>query len=239
MKGQSPEPIPAIPGQSPADVPTMSGQTLEGDRIVSGQSPDVVPKGSVETPESVPNESGDASKNQHLHLHLQKEIKSTSVLSSAAAAPAPPPPQITPAKVFHLWNDLGCKPSLTELTPERSKRLAVRIRKRGDPAWWEQLFLKAKAVHKPFITFDFLIANDTNAIKLLEGNYDHDFGSRNNGGRRQAGPGAHQNPNPANPGKFAARARILSTDPGGGGTSPETDSPGHGSVPGAPERPPG
>jgi len=150
--------------------------------------------------------------------------------SGGIAAP-PPQPQITPAKVFLLWNDLECQPALAELTTERSKRLAVRIRKRGDPAWWEQLFLKAKTTNKPWLTFDFLIANDTNAIKLLEGNYDRDFGSRNNGGRGQAGPGAYQKPNPAHPGKYASRARTLSTDPGGAGAGPEANSPGKGSVP--------
>ncbi len=223
-QGQSPDPVPAIPEQAPEDVSTISGHPPEKNLKVPGQSP-----------EGIPPESVDASKNQHLHSHLQKKPDSTSVLSSAAADP--PRTQVTPAKVFHLWNDLGCKPSLAELTTERNKRLTVRIRNRGDPAWWERLFLKAKAANKPWLTFDFLIANDTNAIKLLEGNYDHDFGSRNNADRGRNRPGARQNPNPANPGKFASRARILSTDPGGEGAGPEKDSSGQGDLPGAPECP--
>jgi hypothetical protein len=132
--------------------------------------------------------------------------------SGGSTAPYPSDPRITPAKVFHLWNDLGCRPSLAELTSERNKRLTARIRKRGDPVWWEQLFLKAKAANRPWLTFDFLIANDTNAIKLLEGNYDQDFGSKKNGGRRQASPGIHQKRNPADHGKFAARSKIIYTD---------------------------
>jgi hypothetical protein len=156
-----------------------------------------------------------------------KEKASASVIGGLDDAPSEEKSlvKIKPIDLVNLWNESGCKPTVSELTDERRKKVGVRIRKRGDPAWWEQLFLKAKATNKPWLTFDFLIANDTNAIKLLEGNYDHDFSSRNNG-RGQAGPGAHQKPNPANPGKYASRARILSTDPGGGGTEPEKDSPG-------------
>jgi len=159
--------------------------------------------------------------------------------SGGGAAPPPPAPQITPIKVFHLWNDLGCKPSLAELTTERSKRLAIRIRKRGDPTWWERLFNKVKGLNKPWLTFDFLITNDTNALKVLEGNYDRDFGSRNNGngGRGQTGPGAYQKPNPVHPGKYASWARTFSTDPGGAGAGPEADSTGKGSVPDPPGDP--
>ncbi len=229
MHGQAPESVPTIPGQAPENVPTVSGQT-----------PEIVTLGSEDAPESVPSDSGDPCKNQHIHLHLQeqKNQRIEAEAPSGSAAPPPPDHQITPARVFHMWNDLGCRPSLAELTTERSKRLAVRIRKRGDPAWWERLFLKAKAANKPWLTFDFLIANETNAIKLLEGNYDHDYSSRNNGGREsKSGPGAYQKPNPANPGKFASRSRILSTDPGGGRADPEKDSPGQGGVPGSPECP--
>jgi hypothetical protein len=214
-QGQSPDSVPTVSGQSPDNVPKESGQSLDG----------------------VPTGSGDACKNQHLHLHLQEKPNSTNVLLSANAAPPPPAPQITPAKVFKLWIDLGCRPSLAELTTERSKRLAIRIRKRGDPAWWEGLFNKVKVLNKPWLTFDFLIANDTNALKVLEGNYDRDFDSRNSGSRGQAGPGAYQKPNPAHPGKYASRARTLSTDPGGAGAGPEANSPGKGSVPDPPGGP--
>jgi hypothetical protein len=164
-----------------------------------------------------------------------KGIGKLEAKASGGSAAPPPQAQITPAKVFHLWNDLECKPALAELTPERNKRLAVRIRKRGDPAWWEQLFLKAKTANKPWLTFDFLIANDTNAMKVLEGNYDRDFGSA--GGGRKTGAGAYQKPDPANPGKFASFSRTFKTDPGGSGTSPEANAPGEGDLPGAPGSP--
>jgi len=241
MQGQSPEGVPSLPGQGGEMVRTVSGQSSENVPTLSGQTPDLVPRGSGDAPEGVPNESGDASKNQHLHLHLQeqKNQKLEAATPGGSAAPPPPEPQLTPAKVFHLWNDLGCRPSLAELTTERSKRLAVRIRKRGDPAWWEGLFHRVKVLNKPWLTFDFLIANDTNALKVLEGNYDRDFGSGNNGGRGQTRPGAYQKPHPANPGKFAAITRTLSTDPGGAGAGPETNPPGQGGVSDPPGGPPG
>ncbi|MFA4904687.1 MAG: hypothetical protein WC600_18320 [Desulfobaccales bacterium] len=72
------------------------------------------------------------------------------------------------------------------------------------------MFLKAKAANRPWLTFDFLIANDTNAIKLLEGNYDRDFGSA--GGGRKTGSGTHQKLDSANPGKYASRSKIFYTD---------------------------
>ncbi len=219
-------------GQSPEHGPTMSRQSLEDIPTVSGQTPDIVPLGCGEAPESVPIESGDACKNQHLHLHLHLQEHKKQKLEAEASSAAPHDPQITPANVFYLWNDLGCKPSLAELTTERSKRLAVRIRKRGDPAWWEGLFNRVKVLNKPWLTFDFLIANDTNALKVLEGHYDRDFGSGNNGGRGQTGSGTYQKPHPANPGKFAAITRTLSTDPGAEGSGPETNPPGQGSVSG-------
>jgi hypothetical protein len=145
--------------------------------------------------------------------------------------------QVKPSDLLKLWNEMGCRPMVSELTEERRKKAGLRLRKRGDRDWWERLFKKVKVLNKPWLTFDFLMRSDTNSLKVLEGNYDHDFGSRNNGGRRQAGPGAYQKPHPADHGKFASRSRILTTDPGGGGTDPEKDSPGQGGVPGAPERP--
>jgi hypothetical protein len=132
--------------------------------------------------------------------------------SGGFTAPPPSDSLVTPGKVFHLWNDLGCKPYLVELTDGRIKRLASRIRKRDDRSWWEQLFLKAKAANKPWLTFDFLIANDTNAIKLLEGNYDHDFDSKSNGGKGKTGSGAYPDPYAENNGKYAAITTIICND---------------------------
>jgi hypothetical protein len=234
------QPPEKVPTESPPpldNVPTVSGQSPQHVPTESSQSPEKVPPVSGQSPDNGPTESGAACKNQH--LHLQKKPDSTSVLSSADADAAPPPPRITPSKVFCLWNDLGCKPSLAELSTERLKRLTVRVRKRGDPDWWERLFNKVKVLNKPWLTFDFLIANDTNALKVLEGNYDRDFGSKNSGGRGKTGPGGYPEPNPENPGKFAAITRTLSTDPGGAGAGLEASPPGQGGVSDPPGGPPG
>jgi hypothetical protein len=100
---------------------------------------------------------------------------------------AKPPKKFGPAALVELWNDLGCRPRVSELTDERRKKAALRIRKRGDPDWWGGLFEKVKALNKAWLTFDFLIRSDTNCLKVMEGNYDHDFGNCGHG--RAARPG--------------------------------------------------
>ncbi len=89
---------------------------------------------------------------------------------------------------MELWNDLGCRPLVSELTDERRRKAGLRIRKRGDPDWWGRLFEKVRELNKPWLTFDFLMRNDTNCLKVLEGNYDHDFGNRGNGRGTKSGP---------------------------------------------------
>jgi hypothetical protein len=218
--------------------------------------PEPVPAVSEECPDTIPTVSENPCVLTHVTLHTtQKKLEQASAWVAEPAAPsggAPPPeaddsaslmedsknvksltPRFGPANLMQLWNDTGCRPRVSELTDERRKKAGLRIRKRGDPAWWRGLFEKVQGLNKPWLTFDFLMRSDTNCLKVLEGNYDHDFGSKNFGSRRPAAPGAHQKPDPANHGKFASRVRILSTDPGGGGQDPEKDSPGQGGVPGA------
>jgi hypothetical protein len=95
---------------------------------------------------------------------------------------------------MQLWNGLGCRPLVSELTDDRRKKAGLRLRKRGDPDWWRRLFEKARDLNKPWLTFDFLMRNDTNALKVLEGNYDHDFGDRNNGRKGRAGAPGQRTP---------------------------------------------
>ncbi len=231
-KSKYPDPPSPSPNQ-PVSAPDLVGSKSGVGPEQAANIPDLVrsksgvdPGQPESTPDLVP-----------LSLSLS-EVKSNSASALEEADASPPsPPMITPAKVFHLWNDLGCKPSLAELTTDRSKRLAVRIRKRGDPAWWERLFLKAKAANKPWLTFDFLIANDTNAIKLLEGNYDHDFGPRGPGGKERSRFGTHQNQDRTHPGKYAAIGRTFTTDPGAGGAGLAENSSGQGGVPDPSESP--
>ena len=52
-------------------------------------------------------------------------------------------PKFGPARLAELWNDLGCRPLVSELTDERRRKADLRIRKRGDPDWWGRLFEKS------------------------------------------------------------------------------------------------
>ena len=163
---------------------------------------------------------------------------SVSVIKDGGNGAKPKEPRFGPVGLVKLWNDLGCRPLVSELTDDRRKKAGLRIRKRGDPDWWKRLFEKVKGLNKPWLTFDFLMRSDTNCLKVLEGNYDHDFGNRSNGGKDQHRFGAHQKPDRAPAGKYAAIGRSFATDPGAGGAGPEKDSAAKRGVPDPPERPP-
>lgn len=96
-------------------------------------------------------------------------------------AKPPPPPKFGPAAVASLWNELGCRPGVQKLTDARRRKLAARLRERADPEWWRELCLKIKELQikgRDFLTFDFVIRDETNIMKVLEGVYDPDFKAR-------------------------------------------------------------
>ena len=95
------------------------------------------------------------------------------------------PRKFKAGELVNLWNEIGCKPMVSELTDERRKKADLRIRKRNDSEWWRQVFTKARKLNKPWLTFDFFLRNDTNAIKVLEGNYDRDFSRGDGTGKRE------------------------------------------------------
>ena len=98
--------------------------------------------------------------------------------------------QFKPSDLVKLWNELGCQPLVSKLSDDRRKKASLRLRKQGDSDWWARLFEKVKVVNKPWLTFDFLMRNDTNVLKVLEGNYDQDFSNRGNGwGPKTGQPG--------------------------------------------------
>ncbi|MDD5641831.1 MAG: hypothetical protein PHX53_09295, partial [Syntrophales bacterium] len=151
--------------------------------------------------------------------------------------PQPTQNRFGPAILVKLWNDMGCKPMISELTDDRRKKAGLRIRKRGDPEWWRRLFEKVKGLNKPWLTFDFLMRNDTNCLKVLEGNYDRDFRTGGNGGKDRLRFGAHKSPDREDSGKYASIGRTFATDPGAGGAGPAKDSSPKRSVPDPPEGP--
>lgn len=149
----------------------------------SGITPGVVREDSGRTPDEV--------KLREVKGREENIQASACVIGEADAPPASSPSaQLKPAGLMKLWNDLGCRPKVSELTDDRRKKASLRLRKRGDPDWWERLFVKAKALNRDWLTFDFLMKNDTNCLKVLEGNYDRDFDNRGNGrGARPGSPG--------------------------------------------------
>lgn len=66
-------------------------------------------------------------------------------------------------------------PDLRELTLKRRQKIAQRIREHPAWEWWDELF---GAISKSsflftgvFFSFDWIIDNDTNAVKITEGRY--------------------------------------------------------------------
>jgi hypothetical protein len=107
----------------------------------------------------------------------------------------PEKPSATPQAVVESYNAICTSlPRVEKLTDNRRKHLAPRIREHPDIDWWRRLFQRVQTT--PFLrgngrtgwraSFDWLIANDTNAIKVLEGKYDDAGG----GG---SGPGGNAN----------------------------------------------
>jgi hypothetical protein len=94
---------------------------------------------------------------------------------------AAPPPSIAPPEVKNLY-DRTCLslPKWKAITDSRADKLRVRIKEHPDIQWWADLFRKAEAT--PFCkgvndrgwkaNLDWLIENDSNALKVLEGKYD-------------------------------------------------------------------
>ena len=96
--------------------------------------------------------------------------------------------KIEPADLVTAWNEHCAPVGLTKvefLSPTRKQKASVRIREHPNAEFWEKVFgsirtspfLKgqarpAKPDQKPFrATFDWLIDNDTNAVKIHEGKY--------------------------------------------------------------------
>ncbi len=174
----------------------------------SGTTPGVIREDSGRTPAEVK-----LSEVKRREVNVQA---SACVIGEADDPPSPSSSsQLKPTALVELWNELGCRPLVSELTDERRRKAGLRLRKRGDPDWWKQLFEKVKVLNKPWLTFDFLMRNDTNCLKVLEGNYDHDF--KANGSGRSGGPRAGPAfTGPVRLGKYASRTdrEVIDNDAG-------------------------
>lgn len=79
-----------------------------------------------------------------------------------------------PREVFDLWNSSGAKPAVSTLSSGRLRKLRTRLK---DPAWpWREAIARLPVTpigERGWVpTFDWLIANDENARKLADGNYE-------------------------------------------------------------------
>lgn len=101
-----------------------------------------------------------------------------------------------PGHLVDLWNELAhpAMPRVRDLTGGRRRKIETRLREHPDPGWWREVIEAANAsphcrgeskpaagANRPWrCTLDFLVDNDTNALKVLEGVYGDD---------REAAPG--------------------------------------------------
>jgi hypothetical protein len=92
--------------------------------------------------------------------------------------PAEPEP-LKPQDLADAWNE-HCLPSgfsrVTEITPKRHKQCALRLREHPKLEFWEGLFGQIRGspylLSRPtWFSFDWLIENDTNPVKVFEGKY--------------------------------------------------------------------
>lgn len=95
-----------------------------------------------------------------------------------------------PQELVDLWNEKAhpIMPRVRDLTAKRRRQAVARLREHPDREWWEAVIAAANAsphcrgeskpapgANKPWrCNFDFLIDNDTNAVKVLEGVYGDD-----------------------------------------------------------------
>jgi len=96
-------------------------------------------------------------------------------------------PKPTPENLMNLWNEKA-GPSLARvkgLSGKRKDKCRVRLEEHPDPSFWIGIIAKVNSseflrgdVNGFKCTFDFIIANETNLLKIMEGNYDNSHKAR-------------------------------------------------------------
>jgi len=81
-------------------------------------------------------------------------------------------------KLVELWNEL-CTPKVRIITQGRKKKISRGMKEMPNLDTWKEVFEKIRdntflnGTDKPWrATFDWIIANSDNYVKVLEGNYD-------------------------------------------------------------------
>ncbi len=122
----------------------------------------------------------------------KKKKEATPLVVSATPKPTRQVAEVSPEEIVEAWKRLCVPkgaPDIREITGDRRKKMLLRIREHPNFDWWDELF--ARAARTPFLfgtgnrgwkaSLDWLVDNQTNAVKILEGRYD-------NGPTRQEGP---------------------------------------------------
>jgi hypothetical protein len=85
-----------------------------------------------------------------------------------------------PSVLMALWNQIVVNPKVTALSKTRESKSRLRLSERSKDDWVEIMtrisqtpFLKGENDRGWRADFDWLISNDTNAVKVLEGKYDN------------------------------------------------------------------
>ena len=111
------------------------------------------------------------------------------------------PPNLNPEELLELWNASvpATMPQVREKTKSRLRKAGLRLAEHPERAWWEEIFARIKA--SKFLqgdgstgwvcTIDFLLDNDKNAVKIMEGKYD-DRKTGRNAGAAAPEPGKYQ-----------------------------------------------
>jgi len=182
----------------------LSADSLTPDSLKTDSG--VHPSGCVADP-ATPD--GDASAPRSEDCQDLNEKGGVAAEPTASAEPEPPPaepsldsqpgekiaqsakPKFGPAELVALWNEAGCRPQVQKLTDDRRRKITARVRERADPAWWREFFEKVRGLQergRKWLNIDWVIKNENNLLKVIEGNYDEDF----EGGKKRAIAGNHQ-----------------------------------------------
>jgi hypothetical protein len=138
-------------------------------------------------PNRIPDgiQEGSPNRNPPLPPPLHKDLKDLSSESAVSDSSIPPPENekgITDARsLFDVWNEEArFLPKAREINESRKRKIKTRLRERSLEEW-RQIFRRMNA--SPFLrgesgngTFradlDWIISNENNAVKVLEGRYD-------------------------------------------------------------------
>jgi len=118
------------------------------------------------------------------YVHSVKDLEATPLVLSAPPNRTPARrPEVTIPEIIEAWRRI-CVPrgaaDIREMTNSRVGKLRARIREHPTFAWWDELFTRitrssflfGSGNHAWKINLDWLIENDKNAVKILEGRYD-------------------------------------------------------------------